>query len=142
MTDQYAVVDTSCAISYYLGRKSVDRAALDHLRKSHGLLVSEETHSEFRQVILRPKFDRIPIDIRLGFLDNYSKLVELFDPHKIVRACIDPKDDKFLSLAVSAKASLILTNDDHLLRLNPFQGISILTPQQYLDAHAIDPNPR
>ena len=142
MTDQSAVVDISCAISYYLGSKSIDRAAIDHLRRGHRLLVSNETHSEFRQVILRPKFDRIALDVRLGFVDNYSKLVERIDPHITVRACIDPKDDKFLSLAVSAHASLILTNDNHLLCLHPFQEISILTPQQYLDAQAIHPNPR
>ncbi len=133
MTEPCAVVDTSCAISYYLGRKSIDRAAIDHLRRGHRLLVSNETHSEFREVILRPKFDRIPHKIRLGFVDNYSKLVELVHPHIPITACIDPKDDKFLSLAVSANASLLLTNDDHLLRLHPFQGVNILKPKQYLD---------
>jgi putative PIN family toxin of toxin-antitoxin system len=142
MTDWCAVIDTSCAISYYLGSKSTDRAAIDHLRKSHSLLVSNETHSEFREVILRTKFDRIPRNIRLGFVDNYSKLVELLDPHITVHACIDPKDDKFLSLAVSANASLILTNDNHLLRLHPFRGIDILTPQQYLDKQTVPPEQR
>jgi len=142
MTDKCAVVDTSCAISYYLGSKSIDRAAIDHLRRGHRLLVSKETHSEFLQVILRPKFDRIPLNVRLGFVDNYSKLVELLDPHITVSACIDPSDDKFLSLAVSGNASLLLTNDSHLLRLDPFQGVSILTPQQYLDEHAIAHRPR
>jgi hypothetical protein len=53
MTEQYAVVDTRCAISYYLGSKSVDRFAIDHLRKIYSLLVSKETFSEFREVILR-----------------------------------------------------------------------------------------
>jgi len=66
----------------------------------------------------------------------------MIDPHIEITACIDPKDDKFLSLAVSAHACLILTNDNHLLRLHPFQGISIFTPQQYLDEHAVHPNPR
>jgi putative PIN family toxin of toxin-antitoxin system len=99
----------------------------------HRLLVSNETHSEFREVILRPKFNRIPLNVRLGFVDKYSKLVELVHPHITITACIDPKDDKFLSLAVSANASLLLTNDDHLLRLHPFQGVNILKPQQYLD---------
>ncbi len=142
MTKQCAVVDTSCAISYYLGSKSVDRLAINHLRKIHRLLVSEETLSEFREVILRTKFDRIPLNLRLGFVDNYRNLVDIIAPHMTVTACIDPKDDKFLSLALSGNASLLLTNDYHLLRLHPFQSIRILTPEQYLEGQAVPANPR
>lgn len=50
----------------------------------------------------------------------------------MVRACRDPKDDKFLSLAVSGGADLILTGDKDLLDLHPFRGIAIVSPQQYL----------
>ena len=37
-----------------------------------------------------------------------------------ITVCPDPKDDKFLSLAVSAKASAIVSGDDDLLVLHPF----------------------
>jgi predicted nucleic acid-binding protein len=50
-----------------------------------------------------------------------------------IQVCTDPKDDKFLSLAVSGNATLILTSDDHLLRLNPFRGIAILKPTDFLE---------
>ena len=73
---------------------------------------------------------------------NISNSSSVSNPDIHIEVCVDPKDNKFLSLAVSGNASLILSDDKHLLRLHPFQGISILTPQQYLDAHAIDPNPR
>jgi len=46
--------------------------------------------------------------------------------------CRDPKDDKFLDLAVSCAASLLVTGDDDLLILNPFHDIPIVTPAQFL----------
>jgi len=42
------------------------------------------------------------------------------------------KDDKFLSLAISAKAKSIITGDNDLLILNPFKNIPILTPSEFL----------
>jgi len=50
-----------------------------------------------------------------------------------IRVCRDPRDDKFLELAVDGRADLILTGDSDLLTLHPFRGIAILTPAQYLE---------
>jgi putative PIN family toxin of toxin-antitoxin system len=50
-----------------------------------------------------------------------------------VIACRDPKDDKFLEVAVCGDASLIITGDKDLLDLHPYRGISIVTPRQFLD---------
>jgi putative PIN family toxin of toxin-antitoxin system len=63
---------------------------------------------------------------------DYLALVERIDSVPAIRACRDPKDDKFLSLAVSGHADLILTGDADLLALHPFQGIAILSPADYL----------
>lgn len=52
-----------------------------------------------------------------------------------VTACRDPRDDKFLSLAFAGEADLIITGDDDLLVLHPFQGVSIVTPRQFLDSY-------
>src|SRR6185437_8803775 len=51
-----------------------------------------------------------------------------------ITACRDPKDNKFLSLAVSGHATDIITGDSDLLALNPFQGINILQPQNFLQS--------
>ena len=45
----------------------------------------------------------------------------------------DPKDDKFLNLAIDAKASCIITGDKDLLVLHPFNDIPILSPATFLD---------
>jgi putative PIN family toxin of toxin-antitoxin system len=132
MSKIFAVVDTSVVIGFYLGRKSAAHAAFLSLRHSHHLLASEDTLHEFSDVLLRKKFERIPRDLRLAFIAEYERTVILIEPHVQIAACVDPKDDKFLSLAVSGNASLMLTDDDHLVRLHPFRGIDIINPSDYL----------
>jgi putative PIN family toxin of toxin-antitoxin system len=50
-----------------------------------------------------------------------------------IQACRDPRDDKFLEVAVHDQADLIVTGDCDLLDLHPFRGISILSPAAYLE---------
>jgi putative PIN family toxin of toxin-antitoxin system len=90
---------------------------------------------ELADVLSRPKFDRyINLEDRQQFLRLLGGIVELVPVVVTIHACRDPKDDKFLDLAVSGNANLILTGDDDLLALHPFRGIAILTPAQYLEA--------
>jgi uncharacterized protein len=51
-----------------------------------------------------------------------------------IAACRDATDDKFLELAVSGVADLILSGDGDLLVLNPFRGIPIVTPATFVQA--------
>ena len=44
----------------------------------------------------------------------------------------DPTDDKFLACAVDGRADCIVTGDRHLLRLETFRGIRILSPEEFL----------
>jgi putative PIN family toxin of toxin-antitoxin system len=50
-----------------------------------------------------------------------------------IRAFRDPRDDKFLEVAVHARADVIVTGDADLLALHPFRGIAILSPAEYLE---------
>ena len=49
-----------------------------------------------------------------------------------VEICRDPRDDKFLELALAGRADFLLTGDADLLALHPFRGTTILTPTAYL----------
>jgi predicted nucleic acid-binding protein len=84
-------------------------------------------------VLGREKFDRYLTreerDQCLIKLLHEATLVEIGEE---VRACRDPKDDKFLELAVSGRASCLVTGDQDLLILHPFRGIPIMTPAQFL----------
>ena len=46
--------------------------------------------------------------------------------------CRDPKDNKFLELAVSGNATSIVSGDRDLLVFSPFRAVMILTPQKFI----------
>lgn len=84
-----------------------------------------------------PKFDRyVSRARREALLERLAPSVEIFEIVQRVRACRDPKDDKFLELAVNSEASVIVTGDEDLLSLHPFRGIDILGPAAFLERPA------
>jgi putative PIN family toxin of toxin-antitoxin system len=105
-------------------RKAVDTAQL---------LVSEATLEELADVLGRAKFDSyVTVRDRLEFLRYLSRVVEVISVIHRIHACRDPRDDKFLELAVNGQASLIVTGDKDLLALNPFREKPIITAAAYL----------
>jgi hypothetical protein len=66
-------------------------------------------------------------DIR-SFLAALTREAQWVNVKAEIRACRDAKDDKFLELAVSGRATHLVTGDTDLLALSPFQGIEILPP--------------
>jgi uncharacterized protein len=54
------------------------------------------------------------------------------DAVETITACRDPKDDKFLELAVSGHANYIVSGDSDLLALDPFRGVQIIPPHSFL----------
>ncbi len=62
-------------------------------------------------------------------LEN-AMLVEPEEKIDIVKD--DSNDNKFIEAAVAGKASYIITQDNHLLKIKEFRGIDILTPQEFL----------
>ena len=45
----------------------------------------------------------------------------------------DPDDDKYLAAAVEGRASFVVTGDPHLLAIDQYEGIRIVTPRTFLD---------
>lgn len=127
------VLDSNLLVSALLSPGSKPRLALDHVRRHGTILLSYETLAEISEVLHRDRFRRYidEEDIRL-FLAALTRESEWIDVDVRITACRDPKDDKFLSLAVSGRATHIVTGDADLLALHPFQGITILTPAAFV----------
>jgi uncharacterized protein len=68
------------------------------------------------------------------FLAVMTREAQRIDVDVQITACRDPKDDKFLSLAVCGPATHIVTGDADLLALHPFQGVPIVAPSTFLEA--------
>jgi putative PIN family toxin of toxin-antitoxin system len=98
------VLDTNVLISAALRNGSLPHRALLKARMEALLLVSDETLAEFREVLLRDKFDRdVDRVLREGLLEEYARHCTLIPIHSPIRACRDPKDDKFLEVAMHAR---------------------------------------
>ncbi len=65
-------------------------------------------------------------------LEDFKSITRLVKPKIVVNACRDPKDNKFLELALASKANFIITGDQDLLVLNPFKNIPILQAVDFL----------
>lgn len=130
----FFVFDTNSLISAAILPKSVNGRAFFKVMDMGLLGVSAETLNELESVLFRKKFDKYLTDNseRLAFLDRVAKSSLIFQPKLSVTACRDPKDNKFLELALAAKASCIITGDEDLLVLNPFRQIPILNASDFL----------
>lgn len=57
----------------------------------------------------------------------------LVTPIIAVTASSDPDDNRILECGRESKSNVIVTGDDHLLRLHTFEGISIITPREFYE---------
>ncbi len=135
MTNDLRVVfDTNVLVSATLIPRSVPRRAINTASHCGVVLFSEESLAEFDEVICRPKFDRyVRESNRKEFLASVLEDAESIEVIDSINDCRDPKDNKFLELAVSGDATHLVTGDDDLLVLHPFRGVAIVTPQEFLD---------
>ncbi len=89
---------------------------------------------ELAEVLSRKKFDRyVSIEDRQEFLRMLGRVIEKVHIIKIIRRSRDPKDDKFLELAVNGEADLLITGHQDLLELKFIQGTRIISVSEYLE---------
>jgi putative PIN family toxin of toxin-antitoxin system len=98
------------------------------------IVYSKEILSDLVRVLKRPKFEKYlaNADIKL-FLNDIratGKLVPLKSKFRVVAE--DSDDDLIIEVAYDAKADLVVSGDRHLLALEEFKGIRIVTVDQML----------
>jgi uncharacterized protein len=74
-----------------------------------------------------------PDDRRREILELLSAAALWIAPGETVRDCRDGKDNRYLQLALAAGATAIVSGDEDLLVLNPWRGIQVLRPAQFLN---------
>lgn len=127
------VVDTNVLLSRLLVPSSVPAQAVRRAVDQGQILASEATLEELADVLSRPKFDRyLTVSERQQFLRLFMRIAQWVPILHPVQACRDPRDDKFLALAVNGEAGVIITGDQDLLVLDPFRDVRILEPAAYL----------
>lgn len=129
------VIDTNIFVSALLFENSVP-FQLVRLAESKGIvLFSEATLGELKQVLSRKKFDKyITVQEREAFFLKLMMTGENVVIHRQIKACRDEKDNKFLELAINGNAHFIVSEDNDLLALNPFENIPIISPNLFLNS--------
>jgi uncharacterized protein len=127
------VFDTNVLISALMFPQSMPRRAWNQARRTGVILASHDTLQELESVLRRRRLTAYisPAESTL-FLTELARVVELVPITERVALCRDPRDDKFLEVALAGQADFLLTGDADLLTLHPFRGTAIITPTAYL----------
>jgi putative PIN family toxin of toxin-antitoxin system len=126
------VVDTNIFVSAALKEISSPSAALHRIGEGDALLKSTVTERELVETLARQRFATL---ISARFREWVRELMAAAESVTIterIAACRDPKDDKFLELAVCGRADVIVSGDRDLLALDPFRQTPIVTPAAFM----------
>ena len=159
MSELRFVIDTNVAISAVLMPRSIARRVFDLAFAQGDVLASVATIEELEDVLRRPKFERyVSEERRMQFLAAFIRDVILIKPTTTITDCRDPKDNKFLELAVDGRADYLVSGDKDLLsstlsaafpsatpltllRNWPNSRLTFLSPTQS-ESPAADPSPQ
>lgn len=134
MSRVFFVVDTNCFISANLIKNSTSAQAFGKALLTGKIALSDRVLDEYTEVLYREKLDKYLNETkRQNALTQVKRNSILFSPVETVTDCRDPKDNKFLELALACRASCIISGDPDLLVLHPFRGIPILNQTDFLN---------
>jgi uncharacterized protein len=127
-----ATLDTNVFVSALVFGGVLGQILDLHTDEAFILCSSPAIMDELKQVLAeRFEWEESDIDATLEAIFSRAEIVE---PTMTITASSDPDDNRVLECAVASKSDVIVTGDDDLLRLNPFQGIQIMKPRDFLDA--------
>ena len=123
------VLDTNVLVAALVAR-GVCGDLLEHCVRSHTVVSSPALLDELGEVLTR-KFGQRDADVRAAvrlFAETFTMVTPpVLDPP----ACRDPDDDVVLATAVAGQCVAVITGDQDLLVLDPFQQIRILGPSAF-----------
>lgn len=130
------VCDTNVLLSSLLSKDSPPAKTIHYILRNGFFAFSLETFEELKEVLQRPKFDRyIAKEKRRSFLERIYPLGVFYEGEQNITLCRDPKDNKFLEVALASNASFLITGDEDLLSLHHIGNIPIITPRNFLLSH-------
>ncbi len=102
------------------------------LENKFELIISQNQLEELKEVMNYPKFDftEEQKDRFLSLLLEVACVVELQDSIELIKD--DPDDNIILETALENSVGYIITGDEHLLKINKFGSIKIITAKEFL----------
>jgi uncharacterized protein len=130
------ILDTNILVSAFIKSQSPAADGLTLALTHFDVVYSQETIFELADVMSRP-FTELYIakDISRALVFDFAESGRQISVTTSITDCRDPRDDKFLALAIDAHALLIVSGDDDLLTLHPYGQIAILDLRTFLDTY-------
>ncbi len=127
------VIDTNVAVSGLLWQGPPNQILKWAREGILRIIACERTTSEFKRVIQYKKFAQRLSVLNVTSAEVFAYYMNLIfyvtTPESIPEQILeDPFDNVFPALASENKAALIISGDDHLLRLKEYDDIQIVTP--------------
>lgn len=131
------VLDTNLIVSAIILPQGIAAQALNIAFEHFDPVFSKATILELATVLSRPKFDPYTeSEVRKLLVKDYAEAAREVAVTREVTDCMDPKDNKFLALALDAGAKLLVSGDKrHLLSMNPYQGIAVIGIREFIDTY-------
>ena len=131
------VLDTNVFVSGLLSKTGLPAKILDAWRAGHYLLItSPPVVAEIKHVLETPRMRKKYL-ITQGDIEQLIILLEkdalIVPGHTDVKNAIpdDPSDEMFLACALDACADFIVSGDRHLLDISEYEGIPIITVNEF-----------
>jgi putative PIN family toxin of toxin-antitoxin system len=125
-----AVVDTNIIVSAYLGG-SLEGIIVGWKSGKFTLVVSRDIEEEYLDVLpSQLKIRSAEVDDFAALLLDRAEFVIPLESLNVIQD--DPSDNKFLEAAVAGSASLIVSGDGHLLGVETFRNIPIITAREFV----------
>lgn len=132
MKELKVVIDSNILVSILKGKPNLSLIYTFFKEGKFKLVVSAEILKELAAVLYRPHLKINPSDIKELFRLIKEKAIRVTLSHPFINVCRDPKDNFILELAVKSGADCIVTGDEDLLVLSPFEGLPIITLKEFL----------
>jgi uncharacterized protein len=133
MTSFRVVLDSNVFISAVISPLGKPFGCLSWVLDRGTLVASLAVIDEVATRLARPKFAKYVDEAkRRAFIADVRLTAILVELTGSLQACRDPDDDKLLETAILGNADYLVTGDQDLLVLNPYQSVKIVTPAQFL----------
>ena len=125
------VLDTNVLVAAAYAPSSASRRIVEAcLRDELTAIVSAETVREHRYILERAVRSGAYLESLEQLLASGTLVVPEHTPRHVPQ---DAEDDKFLAAAIAGRAGWIVTNDHHLLALDPYWDVRIVRPGEFAE---------
>ena len=135
---QKVVIDTNVIISALIGSGYPRQIIFDLvLGKRIQVFTSSPIFTEYIEVLNREKFTKYPEFIIKSeiVLNKIDELSLKFFPTIVLAEIKDEPDNRFLELAVFAKADFLITGNKNHFTFSRYGSLHIVSPKEYIETH-------